>query len=488
VKCKKAGSSGVTACQNVLNDPAIDDTAFPTKAMFDVKTGSLYTLTEAVDQTMDAGGSTPTYAQTRPFFVWFGPHIPHDGPKTNDFEDIYDTTPSDREREHYKRVTWLDSVIGGLVYHLQRACRCDSGNWTPIWDNTVLLFLSDQGWLMPGAKFNTLENTQRTPLLISAPELRDTNSSNGVPAVFERELASAVDLMPTIMDYADVRYFDDTTDDYQDEYPHGRTLRGVVESGTWGSYRRNLTFGEQGRQSVKGNNTNDSGFPRYVLNRPGLFGVCSKAYPTPIGNRRMPCRDDDDCCVSGTKAGPPSCPTADDYGTCALPGTNPDDPSGPKWKRCVNRPDQACSKDADCAKEVWPVVYSDLCDGSNECDDKPAGGSFKDFVGKTCGQNTADCVPPGVCRPIVLKVEAKDSQKLTTAWDIEWDPDQEHGIDLTATGNDYLGEQDLDDELRQDLWRCLKNYAKLNQTTQRWEDETQTSEIEHCPSTLANWR
>jgi hypothetical protein len=25
-------------------------------------------------------------------------------------------------------------------------------------------------------------------------------------------------------------------------------------------------------------------------------------------------------------------------------------------------------------------------------------------------------------------------------------------------------------------------------TTQRWEDETQTSEIEHCPSTLANWR
>jgi hypothetical protein len=77
---------------------------------------------------------------------------------------------------------------------------------------------------------------------------------------------------------------------------------------------------------------------------------------------------------------------------------------------------------------------------------------------------------------------------LTTAWDIEWDPDQEQGIDLTATGNDYLGEQDLDDELRQDLWRCLKNYAKLNQTTQRWEDETQTSEIEHCPSTLANWR
>jgi hypothetical protein len=219
------------------------------------------------------------------------------------------------------------------------------------------------------------------------------------------------------------------------------------------------------------------------MNRPGLFGVCSLSYPTPGGNHRMPCRDNDDCCVDGPAS---ECDTEYDYGTCILPGTNPDDPAGPKWKRCVNRPYKSCSKDADCVPQIFAIP--DLCDSATGmCRDNAGAGSFKDFVGKSCAVNTTDCVPPGVCRPIVLKVEAKDHTRLTTAWDIEWDPDQEHGIDLTAAGNNYLGVDDTG-ELRRDFWRCLKNYANLDTATEVWVDELTTTHIDHCPSSLANWR
>jgi hypothetical protein len=92
------------------------------------------------------------------------------------------------------------------------------------------------------------------------------------------------------------------------------------------------------------------------------------------------------------------------------------------WQRCVNRPDVRCDGDDDCAVQDTSRGYDALCNAAT-CVDVPEDGSFKDFVGESC-TGPAGCVPPRVCRPLMLRVADHPSGgELTAAWDPEFEPD-----------------------------------------------------------------
>jgi hypothetical protein len=491
VRCKNCDVPGGTSCSLGTCQTAMQGGSDPTpaiKPMFEIKEGSLLRVVHAIDdrnepvmkQTGPSGDQF--WVQKRPFFVWFGPHIPHDGPQTDDFQGIYTEDVlklHKEERGHYKRVSWLDSVVGGLEYHLKRSCACDrNGDVKSLWENTVVIFLTDQGFLVTGAKRNSREVTQRTPLVISTPEHRGSSCTNGCrtpipqPAVYADELASSIDVLPTILAYAgppsgaEVRYFDGETN--RSEYPHGRNLKLRIDGdSSWDSQRRKLFFGEQGTDDVSGNKDDTSGMPRHLVTRPGLLGVCQSPFDPGSGGHKHvhPCLADSDCPAG---LGPCTCETS--TGSCTG--------STGKWKRCVNRPEAPCATDNDCAPSA-------LC-ASSKCADSPSDGSFKDFVGKSCsvvGGAAPACVPPGVCRPLILKAQTENAADLSDVWDLDWDPDQT--TDLLQSG--YL--PGGGPELRAKFVSCIAAYANLDRVSSppsfKWIDDPNL-----CNSTwgLADWR
>ncbi|MEO1076761.1 MAG: sulfatase [Bacteroidota bacterium] len=134
----------------------------------------------------------------RPFFLWVGftdPHRPYgDAPNVHAPEDVVlpptvIDTPETRADyvQYYDEIARMDGVIGGYLDELeQRGLR----------DNTVVVFLSDNGAPMPRAKGTLYDAGIQTPLIIAGP---------GVPqGVGYDGLVSVIDLAPTLLDWAGV--------------------------------------------------------------------------------------------------------------------------------------------------------------------------------------------------------------------------------------------------------------------------------------------
>lgn len=152
---------------------------------------------------------------TQPFFLYFAPLDPHrEGPNSttepNSFgnrPDGYPGAPPEiyppeavavpdylpdlpeiraETAEYYRSVSRVDKGVGRLVEILEA-----SGQW----DNTVVFFLSDNGYAMPGAKTNLYEAGARLPLIVRTPDQpRDGRVSDA--------LFSWADITPTLLDYA----------------------------------------------------------------------------------------------------------------------------------------------------------------------------------------------------------------------------------------------------------------------------------------------
>jgi len=225
----------------------------PIDASFDVQGPSLRPLVDAIDGRLvepDTGGPVmvnPTgdpakeWVQRRPFFIWFGPHMPHNNATAPQiFRDLYDpdgnssTKPfQPDEHKHYGNVSWTDAVVGGLRYHLKRSCVCGAGSTTPVslYENTVFLFLSDHGFLPFNSKGQTTEDGQRTVLIVSDPDDRADTELAYADRVFPQEIPAAIDLLPTIIEYSqadnglDREWFPTgagATAELEEDYPHGR--------------------------------------------------------------------------------------------------------------------------------------------------------------------------------------------------------------------------------------------------------------------------
>lgn len=152
----------------------------------------------------------------RPFFLYYCSADPHRGPGQGEFanhsdqaENPYpgcnrvkynpaDITPppwlpnNDEVRkelaEYYQAITRLDQGLGRLLDWLETSGRDQ---------NTLILFLSDNGPPFPGAKTNLHQPGMNLPLVVRNPDAR----SRGVVCDAR---ASWVDIAPTILDFCDV--------------------------------------------------------------------------------------------------------------------------------------------------------------------------------------------------------------------------------------------------------------------------------------------
>ena len=131
-------------------------------------------------------------AREGPFFVWYAPflpHTPHDPPERL-LERYRDRAPSLHVARYWAMCELLDETCGELLGHLDAR---------GLVDETVVLFLADNGWInrldapryAPRSKRSPYEGGVRTPILLRWP---------GRVAPGRREAAaSSIDLAPTVL-------------------------------------------------------------------------------------------------------------------------------------------------------------------------------------------------------------------------------------------------------------------------------------------------
>ena len=91
-------------------------------------------------------------------------------------------------QQYYQAVNRVDQGVGRLIEHLKRH---------QLWDNTVIVYISDNGIAFPGAKTNIYEPGIRLPCIV-----KNTNSHRKGTVV--DALVNWADLTPTLLDLAGI--------------------------------------------------------------------------------------------------------------------------------------------------------------------------------------------------------------------------------------------------------------------------------------------
>lgn len=144
----------------------------------------------------------------QPFFLWYGPALPHTPLNAPDrfykyFEGRGDLSES--AKLYYANIAWFDWGVGKVLDTLREE---------RVMDNTLIIYVNDNGWEQaadveyadnhitfanggPRGKGSFFETGFRTPIIFywqgKIQAIRDTQT-----------LASALDIMPTILDYVGV--------------------------------------------------------------------------------------------------------------------------------------------------------------------------------------------------------------------------------------------------------------------------------------------
>lgn len=148
-----------------------------------------------------------THAE-EPFFLWYGPALPHVplNPPYEFYKYFADRTDlSESAKLYYANIAWFDWGVGQLL---------DSLEANGVLDNTLIVYINDNGWEQapdteyadedinfanggPRGKGSFFDTAFRTPIIFYwADEIssgRDT-----------RHLVNAIDVMPTLLDYAGI--------------------------------------------------------------------------------------------------------------------------------------------------------------------------------------------------------------------------------------------------------------------------------------------
>jgi len=136
-------------------------------------------------------------AQDKPFFLWYAPmmpHLPHDPPQRILDKYTQEGRPIEIAK-YFAMCDWWDETCGQVLDHL------DKKN---IADNTVVIYLCDNGWIQeadkgggavggPRGKRSVYDGGTRTPIMIRYP-------GHVKPARNKTDLASSIDVVPTILD------------------------------------------------------------------------------------------------------------------------------------------------------------------------------------------------------------------------------------------------------------------------------------------------
>src|SRR5262245_17812654 len=386
-------------------------------------------LFEFMDSTFYPVPGSPGAFTHAPFFIWYAPRIPHaplrapgqiesylfgNGlggvlqlgamckgafcpPAVQSFSESNFGT----ERDYYANVWWVDDTVREIREYLSRKsaphcinrqgqsrftaatpAQC-SGTWAtslaPELDrNTVIIYLSDNGWFLPDSKHNFTENGYRTRLIVYDPRTPSTLPSwqpigQVPPPPYESPgLAHSTDLLPTILGFAlGTSGMQPCPVSSNGTACDGRDLRPYLRPSGAGSATD--AFAQPPlRHTLCGHHTQRGTAPtrqRYLLTRPGSVGRC-------VDPSMPACSSTANCgpgqaCLGGhcTTTTEPLCATASqcprgsaclggrcrvgppcvDAQTCAslFPGQGYAClEQATKW--CRNAPNQACESADDC--------------------------------------------------------------------------------------------------------------------------------------------
>jgi len=141
-------------------------------------------------------------ADDKPFFMWLGFIDPHrkynDHPieKVNDPKDVtvpphlVDDEATRRDlADYYDEISRMDGHIGEVLAVLKKRKQLE---------NTLIVFVSDNGMPFPRAKGSVYDTGMRTPLIFSWGDQIEAGS------VYKKDLVSTIDLAPTLLDAAGI--------------------------------------------------------------------------------------------------------------------------------------------------------------------------------------------------------------------------------------------------------------------------------------------
>ncbi len=133
----------------------------------------------------------------RPFFLYFCTQEPHRPFKREEAEAVHpkdvlvpsflpDNAATRQElAEYYSSVEQADSGLVALIETLK-----DTGHW----DDTLIIYISDNGIAFPGAKTNCYEPGLRLPCVVRNPDVAQQG-------VVTNAMVTWADITPTILDY-----------------------------------------------------------------------------------------------------------------------------------------------------------------------------------------------------------------------------------------------------------------------------------------------
>ncbi len=175
-------------------------------------------MAQKAGQFMQSAGSKPWYLH----IGFTDPHRAAQGFANKDYPGIQrtpfdpqkakvppflpDNTPTRQElAEYYEAVNRLDQGVGHFMSVLKKAGQLD---------NTLVIFLSDNGMPFPNAKTTVYDSGSRLPLIVRNPR----QSKRGL---VNKAMISWVDILPTCVDWAGAKLPD---------YPvHGRSFLNILD-------------------------------------------------------------------------------------------------------------------------------------------------------------------------------------------------------------------------------------------------------------------
>lgn len=102
---------------------------------------------------------------------------------------LQDTKPVREElAEMYQSITRMDKGIGMVIDELKKSGR---------YENTLIVYISDNGIAFPGAKTNIYDSGVRMPMIISGKHIKNKGNTSDI-------MISFTDLMPSFLEWAEV--------------------------------------------------------------------------------------------------------------------------------------------------------------------------------------------------------------------------------------------------------------------------------------------
>ena len=128
-----------------------------------------------------------------PFFLWYAPYLPHrpHNPPDSLFQKYKSLAPSEHVAKYWAMCEWFDQTCGDLIDYID-----DKGQT----DNTLFVYVCDNGWVQREDASGYDENSKRSPydFGLRTPIIYKW-SGKIEPGYNTRSLASSLDIVPTVL-------------------------------------------------------------------------------------------------------------------------------------------------------------------------------------------------------------------------------------------------------------------------------------------------